>query len=161
MCDLTVVAIGMQLLGGIGKAKADRAASAANAQILEQNAVTAEQGAGDVLVRGAMASGKARAAGTQFASKQASAYQAAGVLATSGSAMEAESDTAALSELDANTIESNAKMQAWGLKTQAVQFREKAQLERLSGEAQANADILGGITGGIASYAAGRNPRVA
>lgn len=148
MCEpttLAIAAIGLQALGSVQQAQAQKAAGNANAAILEANANVADTAAGDAALRGGAAAGRLRIEAGRVAATQKSGYAGAGVDTQSGSPLDVLSDTAGLSELDARIIESNATREAWGYKTQGADFRRRAALSRMGGNAAAEGTILGGV----------------
>lgn len=157
MCEGATIALGVaaaaSLAGGAIKAKAARDAGQAQGAILDENAVLAEQAAGDAVNRGALAAGRIRLEGGRLQAKQRAQYASSGVDVQAGSAVDVVADTSALSGLDAEIAQNNAMREAWGLRKQAGQFRKQAKLARDSGDSSAVASILGGI-GGAASYGA-------
>lgn len=86
-----------------------------------RNAENAEFAAVDAEARGGIEASKARAAGGEVVGAQRVALAANGVELQSGSALELLVDTRGQSELDAQTLKNNAKREAWGFRTQAVQ----------------------------------------
>jgi hypothetical protein len=144
---IALFSIGLNMVGGFLKGRAEQQAAEANAQTAEQNAGFADQAAADAIARGGIREGQIKLAGSSFASRQKVALASSGVDVQAGSAVDAVANTAGLSALDALTARSNATREAWGFKVQASQYRRQAQVIRATGKAQAEGAILGGAVG--------------
>lgn len=142
------VAIGSKVLGGILQGDASRRAGELAGTIEDRNAVIADTAAADSISRGRSQEAISRLRGGEKIAQQTAGYAASGVDVTSGSAVDVESSTALVNELNAQIIRSNAAREAWGFQTQAGNFRLRAQLARQTGQAQGDEAILAGITGG-------------
>ncbi len=147
-----VAGMGFSLLGGLLKGMAQIQAGGYNADLARQNAHLAELAAGDAVARGQFAASQALIRGSQLEGQQKAAYVGAGVSTSSGSAVDVMSDTKTASALDALMLTNNAAREAWGYKTQATQFREKATIDESTASNEAGADILGSAVG-AAGYA--------
>lgn len=121
-----------------------RAAGAAERQgnhegdILDQNAHFSDLQAADVRRRGTSAELSVRRETRQLAGSQRAAMASQGIDINSGSARDVVENDQALSELDALTIRSNARRQAWGYEVQAYDQRRQADLARIGGRNQAD-----------------------
>jgi hypothetical protein len=144
---IALFSIGMNMVGGFLKGRAEKQAAEANAQTAEQNAVYADQAAADAIARGTVREGQIRLAGSSVASRQQVALASSGVDVQAGSAVDAVANTAGLSALDALMARSNATREAWGYKVQGAQYRRQAQVLRATGDANATGAILGGVIG--------------
>lgn len=96
--------------------------------------------------RGAFEAGRQRRKGTEVAAEQRSAYTASGVDATQGTAAAVQADTAALSELDAQTLSINAAREAWGYREQKRQIGENFQATAKNANQKGTAGAIGGLT---------------
>lgn len=119
-----------------------------------QNQALANSAAADAVARGTAAAGVARIRGTLLGAKQNVAYANSGVDAGVGTAADVQGSTAAMSELDAKTLENNAAREAWGFKTHGMQFAQAAELGRTRRSNENVGTVLGGL-GAVASAAAG------
>jgi hypothetical protein len=144
---IALFSIGLNMASGFLKGRAEQQAAEMNAQTAEQNAGIADQAAADAIARGEFQEGRIKLAGSSFASKQKVALASSGVDAQSGSAVDALSNTAGLSALDALMARSNATREAWGYKVQGAQFRRQAAVARATGKAQAAGAIFGAVVG--------------
>lgn len=144
MCDLAMaLTLGSTLLGAAGavqQAQSTAAANRYNAQVQEMNAKLAERRAKDAIERGAAEEQRKRQQVSQIQGQQRAAMAANGVDLTFGSPLDTLVDTAAMGELDALTIRTNAYREAYDYRVDAVNKRAGAQLSRL----QANAAETGG-----------------
>lgn len=142
-----VAASGFSLLAGLLKGMANVQAGNFNATVNRQNAVLADISAGDAIARGHLAAATALLKGSVMQGKQTTALVASGVQANAGSALDVLSGTALMSKLDADRIGNDAAREAWGYRTKATQFRQRATLDETQSENAAGASILGGIQG--------------
>lgn len=104
--------------GNFAKAQADR------------NAGIAEMAAQDALQRGDEAALVSKMKYGQIEGQQQAAYGASGVDAQTGTPLEVLGDTAALSSLDAQTIQNNAAREAWGYRNKAAEFRIQGAIDK-------------------------------
>ena len=82
-------------------------------------------------------------AGTQLAARQHLAYANSGVDATVGTPAQVQSQTAAMSELDALTVENNALREAWGYKRFGLKFEQQAAMNASRSRNQQLGTFLG------------------
>jgi hypothetical protein len=139
-----------------------KAGQAAQAQgeyeggILDRNAGVYDLQATDAISRGAEASARQRQAVRRMTGSQRVALAAQGIDIGSGSAADVQANTAYVGELDALTIENNARREAWGFQTQATNARAQAGLARTAGRTAAasgtNAAVGTLLTGGAQIY---------
>lgn len=144
-----------------------RAAAGAEAQgnyeagILEQNASLADQQRADALARGREAELQQRRGTRGMIGAQRAAIAASGVSVGSGSALDVQTDTAHLGELDALTLRNNAAREAWGFDVQAADLRAKAAMAAAGGRNTAqslrNASYGTILTGVLSTYGMGKD----
>ena len=123
--------IASAVVGVAGAAYSGAAAEAqANyqAQVARNNAVIAERKAQDAIRLGKVEGDKRRRLTRSRISLQRAKLAASGQLVDAGTALDLTVDTAAFGELDALTIESNARRQAQGFRYQATNFEANARL---------------------------------
>jgi len=163
MCDLTMaLTIGSTLLGAFGQVQSAQAqASAANynAQIGEMNATMAERRAKDSIERGAVEEQKKRQEVAKLRGAQTAAMAANGVDLNFGSPLDTLVDTAALGELDALTIRTNAYRESYDHQVDGVNKRAGATLNRMEaasattgGWLAAAGTVLGGAGKAYSGY---------
>ena len=143
--------LGMMLqgLGAIAQAQGQRHAAAAKAneyryqaQVDDNNRKVALWKAQDAQDRGAKDEAALRVKVAQLKGRQKSALAASGVEIGDGSALDILGDTAALGELDALTIRSNAEREAYEQKVNASNLAANASMKRMGAD---NALIAGRI----------------
>lgn len=117
-------------------------------QQYEFNAKIADFQAEDALERGDIAASRVRAEGRRIKGSQRVAAAAQGIDVNSGSAAEIQDDTELFSELDANTIRSNAYREAFGYKIDAINSRGRGEMGRLGTEFSGKMTLL---TGGLSA----------
>lgn len=129
--------------GALYGAQAQQSQLEGRARLGEINARMADDAARGVLYAGQKQAEAAKLRAAQVKGSQKAAFAANGVDLGVGSAARVLTDTDALGEMDANTIEANAIRSAWGYTTQAVNMRNDA----LFSEAAAD-----GISPGTAAF---------
>lgn len=141
-------AIGMMALGTGMSAKANRASGKANQQIAEHNALLAEMQADDAIARGREDESRHRITSKGIIGAQRLGFAAAGVDISDpdSTASAVTENTAALSEIDALTIRSNAAREAWGYRRQAENSRYSGKVARMEGDNRAMSSIIGGAS---------------
>lgn len=151
--------IGSAVIGGIGAISQGQAASASanyNAQVAANNAKIAQQNATWAAQQGETqaATQEAKTRATVGAEKAAQA--ASGIDVNSGSAVDVRSSAAALGELNALTVRSNAARQAYGYQTQAASDTGQAALDKSQASSASEAGFLNAgttVLGGLGSAA--------
>jgi hypothetical protein len=158
MCEaISILIAGASLLGSGLSAAGQLQAGAEQKKLAEKNAKLAELAATDAEARGGVQAGLVRMRGSRTASTQRAAYGASGADAASGTALSLYGDTAAVSELDAQTARSNAAREAWGYRTQAEDFRAQGALAERQAAYGAASTVLGGVAQfGTSAVKAGR-----
>ncbi len=94
------------------------------------NVQIAQGAQADALRRGGVDAGKIRQKGSRIAEEQKVAYANSGVDSSVGTAANVQADTAAISELDAQTAKNNAAREAWGFGMKAEQLQGERTLNR-------------------------------
>lgn len=134
------------------------AAQQANNDQYNRERVQADTAISQAQEQGAYASGRARIQGGQLAAKQRTAYADSGVDATTGTAAQVQSNTAALSELDAQQASINSAKQVWGYKMSRQQDFQDFSNRQATNNNNEEGAILGGFSkyiGGIAGSMGG------
>lgn len=149
MAAFTALAIGSLALSAYGQIKAGRAAkkvgiaqqeaAESEARLSDYNASVADLQAKDAVARGAEEESRFRSSVDSMIGTQRAGLAASGVDVGFGSAVDVQTDAKRLGELDALTIRTNAKREAWGYQVQAVDARERARIARKTGQYQAAA----------------------
>lgn len=113
----------MGLVGSMNQSNATYQAEMYNRQVAEQNARYAEIRAQDAIERGRIEEQQHRLRVSQIQGQQRVGFGAGGVQVNTGSPLAVVSDTAALGELDALTIRTNADRESFEHKVDAYNFR--------------------------------------
>lgn len=107
------------------------------AAVHEGNAMLLEANAQIALDQGAQQERVSRLQYAQVKSRQRAAMAANGVALDEGSALRVQSDTDYLSDVDADTIKTNAIRAAWGQRVQAANEMTQASFARINGKTAA------------------------
>lgn len=172
MCELgMILSLGSTLLGAVGsiqQANAQAAAAEYNAKIGEMNAQLSERRARDAIERGAAEEQRKRMEVARLQGQQKAAMAANGVDLGFGSPLDTIVDTAALGELDALTIRTNAYRESYDRQVDAVNQRAGAELNRMEAKAAktggylaAAGTVLGGVGNAYSSYRQSTMGRIA
>lgn len=158
MCDpVTGLMIASTLLsagGAIQQGNAQAAASRHQAQVAEMNATLADRQARDALERGKLAEQEKRRETARLLGAQQAAFAANGVDLTMGSPLDTIAGSAALGEIDALTIRSNAAREAYDFDVQGMNQRANANLARAQASSAKTGSLLSAgstILGGAAN----------
>lgn len=151
MCDpVTGLMVASTLLSAGGAIQQGNAAAATgryNAKIAEMNATISEKRAYDAIERGQQEEQKKRAETARLMGAQQAAMAANGVDLSFGSPLDVITGTAALGELDALTIRSNAAREEYDYRVQAASQRAQGSLELMKGQsAQTGSWLSAGST---------------
>lgn len=125
--------IGGALNSAIGSYYASRSQASTlkfQAQMAEINARLSESAAQNAMYRGQRESGALTLKAGQLKGRQRAAMAANGVALGEGSAAEIMASTDTMKEMDANTLASNAVLEAWGYRTQGMNATNEALMAR-------------------------------
>lgn len=139
------IMIGGSLLGSYGAYQEGEAKGEAhdyNAQVARENAQLA-------LEQGAEEERRVRVQGRKVVGEMRASYGASGVSSTSGSAVDALADSAAMAEMDALTVRRNAEIKSYQFNQQAGMEDRAARASRTGGKISAASTLLGGIGGAV------------
>lgn len=117
-------------IGSYFSAGAQKATLQGQADIADINAQIAELGAQQELLKGQRQVGAITLKAGQLKASQRAAMAANGIDLGVGSAAEIQASTDLMKEIDANTLTANAVRDAWGFRTQAVNFQNEALMKR-------------------------------
>lgn len=118
-----------------------------SSSMLGVNASLARKQAEDAVSRGESSAMRAKVAARSMVGSQRAALAAQGIDIGSGSALDVQTNTAALAEIDIMTIRNNAAREAWGFNVQAADYGAKASLTKMAGKNKARTTLLtGGAT---------------
>ena len=143
---------------------AQKQAADYNAQIANNNAITASQQRSSTLQQGELEAQNAMRKQASTIGDQRAQMAANGIDLTQGSAQDILASTKFLGGIDVNTIQSNAARQAWGYSVQGMNDKSAANLETSRansinpsqiGAMSAGTSILSSIGSAATYYAAG------
>lgn len=136
------IAIGVTGAGAGFSAMASRSAGKAQKQLAEYNAQVAELQAEDAILRGRETEERHRTNVRRLIGSQRAALGASGADVNEGSALDIQADTAAMGELDALTIRTNAAREAWGYRIQAQDYRARGNIARADAQTRLTSTLL-------------------
>lgn len=151
------VVMALTAASGAYAAYAQRTAARAEEAAANQNAKVAENAAADALQRGAAEEGRHRDRVRRLIGTQRAGIGASGIELESGSPLELVSDTAALGELDALTIRSNAAREAYGYRAQGNDMRNQGRIARARGANAVRSTLLSTAVSSWGNYSAAKN----
>jgi hypothetical protein len=158
MCEpatLAVISLAATAAGAGVSAYGSISAGNYQAAVARNNARYSEYQARDAEDRGQIAEGEQRRKTRQMLGTQRATMAANGADLSSGSALDVQSDTAKFGELDALTIRSNARREAYGYRVGGVNQEAEARLAKMKGGFGAASSILGAasqISGDAAGF---------
>ncbi len=132
---------GLQVIGGIFDAEAQKSTAKLNQQIAEFNAKQLEKSALAFIEQGREESNKIRTQGANVAATQTVAFAANNIDINSGVVKNAVNKTLELSSEDARNLETNYFMKAMGLKYDALSTRTQGAINYNSAVGRANQTI--------------------
>jgi hypothetical protein len=155
-----VVAIGISAaVSGYSMYAQTQAANAAadfESRVARRNADMAEMQAKDALERGKVAEKQLRDKQKMLIGQQRAGFGASGVLVDQDTTMDVMQDSIKFGEQDALTTRRNAAMDAWGYRTQGLNYQAQADLSQMSKRNATTAgtlSFLGSAAGSVASIA--------
>lgn len=160
MCEpTTIISIGSTVLGTAMQMAAQSQAASAQAaqanyqaQVAENNRITAERLAADAEERGEIEVRRHRQQVEQLKGRQVAALAASGVDVASGSPLDVLADTAALGAQDELTIRDNAAREAWRHRVEASNQGAQAGLLRFQA-ANTSSGAVGTLLTGVGGIA--------
>ena len=139
---LTVGSMALTAAAGVQAAKAQSAAAEFQEDQAKENARLAELQARNAELAGLVEEDRQRQLTRKFLASQRTAIAANNLDMSTGTPLDILGDTAALGEQDALMIRANAAREAWGLRTQAVDFRNSGSMARAAGRNAARGTYL-------------------
>lgn len=140
------------VVGGVSsyqQGKAQQAQYDYQAKVNEENAKIAQHNADVQRQQGIEEARLQRLKTASVIGSQQAAMAANGIDVTQGTAVDVIGDTAAMGELDALQTQYNYEMKAYGYETEAGNFKNQANLDRISGKNAFDAGKMNAITHGI------------
>jgi hypothetical protein len=125
---------GVKAVGAYSSARSQKSSLLYQASIDDLNAQQAELSAQQEMARGDAAIAQSTARAGQIKSAQRASMAANGIDLGEGSAVDVLTTTDVLKEEDTNTLHANALRSAWGMRTQATNFKNDARMKRTSAD---------------------------
>lgn len=119
-------------IGGYYSAATNKAMLNSQAAIADTNARIAELGAQSALNQGQQQVGALTLKSGQLKSSQRASMAANGIDLGTGNAAEIQASTEIMKNIDVDTLTANAARNAWGYRTQAMNFQNEAMSKRAS-----------------------------
>lgn len=148
MCEPMTIAAIATAAGAAYSAHSQNQAGKYNAAVANENAKLAEGSAQDAIAQGEADVARYRTQIRALRGRQRAAIGSSNI-ELSGSPLDIMVDTATIGELDVQTIRNNAARNAYGFRTQGLNFRAQAKLDRYAGRTGAIGTLL---TGGAQAY---------
>lgn len=139
---LTAVSGVVTALGQISQGNAAKAQGDYQAAVLRNNKILADRAAEDAVKRGDIAEGNQAYETKALIGRQRAQFAANGVDVNVGSAVDIQSDTAAIGQQAQLTIRSNAAREALGYRTQGMNFAADAGLAEARGKSAQTAGYM-------------------
>ena len=158
MCDASLLFIGgtvMSAYSSYAQGQAMAQAAAYNAQIAQNRAAMLERQAQDVDRVAGLEKRKLNREYAKVVGKGRTGFAAGNVKLGSGSPLSWEMDVAGAQEEDIITLDYNAELKKWGIRSDAALENQRAGLARLEGKNARRAGNIGAFTtllGGAAEY---------
>lgn len=155
MCEPLTIAATVAAAGTVYSGVSQYQQGKYNAAVNEQNAVLAEKSAQDAISQGEADVSRYRTQIKALKGKQRAAIGSANIELT-GSPLDLMVDTATVGELDIQTIRNNAARDAFGFRTQGLNYRAQAGLDRFAGRTGAIGTLLTGSAQAYGIYRQGQ-----
>lgn len=139
---LQVGAMALTAAAGVQTARAQSASAEFQEEQAKENARLAEAQARNAELAGQVEEDRQRQLTRKFLASQRTAIAANNLDMSTGTPLDILGDTAALGEQDALMIRANAAREAWGFRTQAVDFRNSGSMARAAGRNAARGTYL-------------------
>lgn len=167
MCEVTTVLLVAGLVlgaaGGVQQANAQKANAEFQEEQAKENAKGAEAQAKYTEMQGQVEEDRQRQRTRAFMASQRAALASSGLDMSMGTPADLLGDTAALGEQDALTIRANAAREAWGYRSQSVDYLNQGSAARATGRNQATSTYLttgaNALTQGAGAYRQYRSTR--
>lgn len=151
MCNIGAAALGAQIFGGVNQtvgsfyaAGAQKSALRTQAFMDELNAAQAMRDGNAAIRQGERAEQIKRLETAGVKSKQRVGFGASGIALDSGTPQRVFNSTDVMGEIDALTIQQNATRAAWGYRSQATEYQNRALMARST--ADSISPFMSGLT---------------
>lgn len=141
------------LFGASSQADAMKSQGEYQKTVADFNAQLSELQAQDAIDRGGKEAQQVKMQAKQMIGSQRAVMAANGVSVDTGSAAEVQADTQKMATQDAITIRNNAAREAWGYKTQALNYTTQGNMAKNAGAVNAGNTLLTGGLGAVSNFA--------
>jgi len=156
MCDPVIgSSMAVTLIGATVSAMAQKQAGDFKAQVDRNNAVLQERAATDADSRGSFMAGQSMMKGSQLIGQARAGAGASGIAVESGSVVDTNATTRAMTTMDAEMQRYNAHSEALGHQIQASNFLADSTLASQTGSNGATTALLGGFSSIAGQYTTG------
>lgn len=156
----TAIGTGVSAYGAIQQGQAQKAASAYQAQVAQNNATIASMNANAEIEKGNQQLQAAQEQASQRQGMIRAVMGAGGVELDNGSALRNQEGMAQVDQLNQATITSNAARAAWNYRNQSANYGAQAQIDTMQGNNAATAGYMSGFSSllsGAGSFAKSYN----
>lgn len=129
----------------IAQGNAAAAAANFNAEQSAENAKITQQQAAAAINQGEAEKDAVRLKAAQMRAQGRTGYAAGNVALGGGTPEEFEADLSYRSEMDIDTIDTNTAMEAWGLRTQSIDYANQSTLQRMQAANAKSAGYMGAV----------------
>lgn len=136
------LAVGFKVIGDLAGGQAEKQSLNYQAKVDDQNAAVAHMQSTNALAIGSQEEDRQRARVRQAIGSQRAAIAANGIDPSSGSALDAQVNTAGFGEEDALTLRANAARKAWGYDVESNNYSSSAKLKRAGAKNAVTSSIL-------------------
>lgn len=153
MCSPAAIPVVLSLVGTGAAIRSQQQNTAFEEGIADRNAQQAGAMAQDAVARGEIAVQNQRNRVSAIMGSQRAGIGASGIQNDTGTTGDVVTQTAALGELDAQTIRANALREAWGYKAQGTNFKLQSQLDQTEGQNAVTGSLITGAARAYGIYA--------
>ena len=140
---VTAISAAFSAYQAIAQGNAAAAAAKYNAEQSAENAKIAQQQAASAIDQGEAQKNAVRLKLADMRAQGRTGYAAGNVALGAGSPADYEADLALRTQVDLDTIDTNTAMEAWGLRTQAVDASNQSTLQRMQASNATSAGYMG------------------
>lgn len=123
---IPIITMAISAVGAVQQVQSNKAAAQAQEEQATENAKFAEAQANNATMTGLVEEDRRRAQTRAMLAKQRVSLAANNIDMSTGTPLELLGDTAAIGEQDALTIRANAAREAWGYRSQGVNYKNEA-----------------------------------
>lgn len=145
MCEPITIGMGVSMMGSLMQAKAAEARGAAAQAAANTSARFSDQAAADAIARSPLGEMRVQMHGSSVVAAQRGALSGSAIDVNSGSGKDLQDNAKSMTEIDRQTVQRNAALEAYGLRARAGVQRQEGEYARRAGEDVAMGSFIGGI----------------